>query len=248
MYENLLRKQFKQQYLIVSSQLKLILALIIFLLSIFSGVEGVSQSVMSETVLVRQANILGASIRNDKFQIVESKPAVQVSSVAIVSKKKNLFIISPTPTRAPNSNTSLQEKNTEKITTDKQAGSNSGNAIFSALNEYRAKNGKPLLAWDGGLANYAQSRAELYKSQGSLDGHAGFNDFIKNQDGFKKLGFLRLGENSGYGHNLDANSLIEQAYGMSPAHNENQLNRDWTHVGIGTAGSATNFIFGGNKR
>ncbi len=119
--------------------------------------------------------------------------------------------------------------------------------IFVALNNYRQRYGKGTLNWDENLANYAQSRAVYFVSKGDLDSHAGFSDYINNQDGFHKLGFMSLGENSSYGYTLEAVHLIEWVYAGDKPHDDNQLNSEWTHVGIGVSGGASNLIFGGKK-
>ncbi len=119
--------------------------------------------------------------------------------------------------------------------------------ILTALNQYRQTQGKGTLTWDDKLANFAQSRAEYFVAIGDLDSHAGFSDYINNQDGFHKLGFMSLGENSSYGYTLAAVHLIEWVYAGDKPHNDNQLNSKWTHVGIGVSGTATDLVFGGEK-
>jgi len=119
--------------------------------------------------------------------------------------------------------------------------------LLGALNNYRQKKGTTALIWNDNLANFAQSRADFFSKKGGMDNHAGFTDFINNQNGFNKLGFRSLGENSSYGYNLSATDLIEKAFGGHAPHDENQLNSKWTHVGIGVSGKATDFIFGGSK-
>jgi hypothetical protein len=56
-----------------------------------------------------------------------------------------------------------------------------------------------------------------------------------------------LGENSGYGSKLIGVHLIEWVYAADPAHNANQLDKQWSHVGIGIEGLGVVFIFGGSK-
>lgn len=119
--------------------------------------------------------------------------------------------------------------------------------ILIALNNYRQKHGKGSLAWDTGLAAYAQERTNYFVSLKRLDAHAGFSDFVDKQDGFIKLGFGGLGENSSYGYRLAGVHLIEWVYAGDKPHDDNQLNSAWTHVGIGVNGTATNLIFGGDK-
>jgi uncharacterized protein YkwD len=118
--------------------------------------------------------------------------------------------------------------------------------LFSALNSYRQKNGRSPLQWDNQLASYSRERANLYTRLGDTDGHAGFNTDTQNGLNYKFY-FYGLGENSSYGSIGDAQYIIEQWYGTSAPHNDNQLNTSWTHVGIGVSGNATNFVFGGGK-
>lgn len=119
--------------------------------------------------------------------------------------------------------------------------------LFNALNNYRAKNGVNTLAWDSKLADFAQTRANSFNQNRGLDNHAGFLDFINNQNGFQKLGFYKLGENSSWNISTSAVDLIEQVYTQDSGHKQNELNPGWSHIGIGVAGTSTDFIFGGNK-
>jgi uncharacterized protein YkwD len=134
---------------------------------------------------------------------------------------------------------------TVQVGTDKQMAVPQG--ILTALNTYRQKHGRGGLAWDNTLAQYAQLRANLFNSSGKLDGHAGFKDYLDNHDGFKKLGFANVGENSSLGYTLESVHLIEWVYAADKPHNDNQLNSKWSFVGIGVSGSATNLIFGGER-
>ena len=117
--------------------------------------------------------------------------------------------------------------------------------ILSALNAYRQTQGKGTLNWDQRLADYANSRAQTFKSMGTTDAHAGFENFLNNEDGFSKMGFNRLGENSYFGGGLTGTHLIEWVFSQSPGHNANQLD-SWSHVGIGTTDTSVNLNFGGN--
>lgn len=119
--------------------------------------------------------------------------------------------------------------------------------ILQALNTYRASRGIPPLVFDSTLQTFAQSRADQFISAGDMDSHAGFQNMLQD-DGFNKMGFDILGENSSYGEWGSPQNLIESIYASSPAHNESQLRTDWTHVGIGVSGHATNLVFGGKKR
>jgi uncharacterized protein YkwD len=119
--------------------------------------------------------------------------------------------------------------------------------ILDALNNYRQRYGRGQLAWDQKLIDYANSRASYFTSLNKLDSHAGFLDYVHNQDGFHKLGFASLGENSSIGYTLEGVHLIEWVYAGDKPHNDNQLNPQWQYVGIGVNGSATDLIFAANK-
>lgn len=115
---------------------------------------------------------------------------------------------------------------------------------FKALNLYRYTKGKSNLTWDGRLANYAYERAKYICENGS-DGHAGFSDYIDNQEGYKVLGFYKLGENMSTHMKFTATHLIEWMYAADPAHDGNQLG-DWSHVGVGIYDDCSDLIFGNN--
>ncbi len=119
--------------------------------------------------------------------------------------------------------------------------------VLAALNAYRNTSGRSTLSWDDKLASYAQSRADHMNSIQTTDKHEGFNRFLEQEDGFNKLGFYRLGENSYYGGPLNGTHVIEWVFAKSPGHDANQKDPDWTHVGIGVTDSTVNLIFGGSK-
>jgi uncharacterized protein YkwD len=119
--------------------------------------------------------------------------------------------------------------------------------ILNALNAYRQQHGSGSLIWDVNLTNYANERAKFFVATGTLDGHAGFSEYVNNQDGFTKLGFASLGENSSFGYRLSGVHLIEWVYAGDVPHNTNQLNSKWKYVGIGVNENATDLVFGGEK-
>jgi len=119
--------------------------------------------------------------------------------------------------------------------------------IFNALNEYRRVKGVSQLTWDDKLAGYAQTRAQFFSQQGKLDSHAGFQDFLENQNGFEVLGFNWLGENASYGYRLTGTHLIEWIYAGDEPHDQNQRNTRWAFVGVGVDGTSTCLIFGAGK-
>lgn len=120
--------------------------------------------------------------------------------------------------------------------------------IISALNLYRQTKGRGILIFDQKLSDYASRRADLFSSNNAMDSHAGFQDFITNQDGFNSLGFNSLGENSSLGYQLEGTHLIEWVFAGDAPHDTNQLNPEWTHVGVGVNGVAVDIIFGGRKK
>lgn len=121
------------------------------------------------------------------------------------------------------------------------------NEVLTALNEYRRIHGSGPVAWDERLANYALERAKYFTSIKNVDKHQGFEEKLKDEQGFRDLGFWSLGENASYGYRLEAVHLIEWMYAADKDHNQNQLEPRWTHVGIGIDGVATCLIFGKDK-
>jgi uncharacterized protein YkwD len=119
--------------------------------------------------------------------------------------------------------------------------------VFQALNSYRAAKGSSQLSWDDKLAQYSQGRAYQFKNIGTVDSHAGFNSFLENENGFEKMGYMRLGENSYYGGPLNGTHLIEWVFSQSPGHDANQLDNGWSHVGVGVTDTSVNLVFGGEK-
>ena len=119
--------------------------------------------------------------------------------------------------------------------------------ILDALNVYRERNGRGRLEWNQTLAEYAQSRSDFFAKNGNTDKHEGFNNYLKDENNYKKLGFRSLGENSSIGFQLLGVHLIEWVYAGDKPHNDNQLNSAWSHVGIGVTGTTTDLIFGGDK-
>ncbi|MDP3974384.1 MAG: CAP domain-containing protein [bacterium] len=175
--------------------------------------------------------------------------------------KSALFLITPAPTiQYINQQEQLQEQDDGKPWgVAKQVGPHTytlkvgqdpaiatPQEAYDALNEYRYKNGREKLQWSDNLTSYAKSRSDYFHSQGNTDAHAGFVDFLENQDGFAKLGFNHVGENSSYGFRLNGVHLIEWMYAGDEEHDANQLSTSWTHVGIGITGDSTDFIFAAN--
>lgn len=112
---------------------------------------------------------------------------------------------------------------------------------FQALNSYRSTKKRSLLLWDDRLAKYALERA-TYICQNGSDGHAGFSNYVQDQEGYKTLGFYSLGENMSVKMRFTATHLIEWMYAGDEAHDNNQLG-DWSHVGIGIYEDCSSLIF-----
>lgn len=116
----------------------------------------------------------------------------------------------------------------------------SAQELFSQLNLYRQQNGRSPLSWDTKLADYAQTRANVFAGMQNTDNHSGFDNYLRS-GGHNALCFFGLGENSSYGMVNDAKSIIDW-FGS-----QNQLNYSWSHVGIGLNGTAIDFVYGGGK-
>lgn len=134
---------------------------------------------------------------------------------------------------------------TIKLGSDERMGS--PKEIYEALNVYRNQNGSGYLEWNDVLAQYASQRAQLFKEIQKTDAHAGLNHYLNNEDGFNKLGFNHIGENSYFGESLLGVHIIEWLFAASKEHNANQLDKSWSHVGIGVTDTSVNVIFGGGK-
>lgn len=176
-------------------------------------------------------------------------------------KLADFSLASPSPFAAPSlsSNPILINKNSaKKIAISKTQinvlGESKQNEVLSpvslaqALNNLRSKSGVSSLNLNQKLSDFAKKRADFLASEGKLDNHSGFFDFLNKQDGFVKLGFFEVGENSSEGYTVSAFDLIEKIYGTHSPHREIQLDSKWTDVGIGVNGTFTDFVFAGKKR
>jgi uncharacterized protein YkwD len=188
-------------------------------------------------------------------QYPESSHEVQLNTAHFLS-----IAPSPSPTKTPKKQVAEQTKSAEEWGVAKKVGEGtytirvgndaemgSAQDVFNALNAYRAANGIGPLNWDDNLARYAQSRAEYMQSIQTTDQHAGFNHFLEAEDGFNKMGYYQLGENSYYGGKLSGTHVIEWVFAKSPGHDANQKNTEWSHVGVGVTDSTVNLNFGGRK-
>jgi uncharacterized protein YkwD len=192
------------------------------------------------------AAVKGAAVEND--------PGISDQNVAFLSQEITAQKVVPSATPIPIPKTEEKKYGKSRqigeytwtidVGDDERAGT--ADEIFQALNEYRKKNGKGTLSWNGKLAEFAKTRADKFASENKTDSHAGFKDYLNNQDGFTKLGFMRIGENSSYGYKVLGVHLIEWIYAGDAPHDNNQLSSDWTHVGVGVNGTSTNLIFAGS--
>lgn len=182
------------------------------------------------------------------------EPHLQLSTpplhkrLAIVSDEVIQSVV-PSPTPTPQWGKARQvDAHTWTIDVGKDSQMGSPQEILAALNVYRQAKGKGTLTMDMKLLNFAQQRADSFAAAHNLDGHAGFEDFIHNQNGFDQLGFYALGENSSYGYQVNGTHLIEWVYAGDKPHDDNQLSSDWSYVGIGVSGLATDLVFGGSRK
>lgn len=115
--------------------------------------------------------------------------------------------------------------------------------VFNALNDYRVTHGSNRLEWDDRLAVYGTTRAKYFTSIKALDGHKGFVEYTNNPDNLRTLGYWSVGENSSFGYRVSGVHLIEWVYAGDEPHNKNQLNPNWTRVGVGIDGESSDLIF-----
>lgn len=139
------------------------------------------------------------------------------------------------------------DENTWTMKVGEDARMSTTQELFEALNNYRQRHGVGRLSLDANLSKFAQDRAQTFSKLGKLDGHAGFLDYVKDENNIKKLGFWGVGENSSSGYQMLGVHLIEWIYAADKPHNDNQLDPSWTHVGIGISETATDLIFGKSK-
>lgn len=153
------------------------------------------------------------------------------------------------PTNIPIPTATIVEEQTTKTITNVKNDESMANAseIFNALNSYRREAGVPNLSRDNTLTELAGTRASTFLSNGSLDDHAGFRNYMDN-GGFEMSGFNGLGENSAQLPGpMHGDRIIKELFGASPSHNSSQLDPSWTHVGVAINGIFVNINFGKNK-
>lgn len=247
--------QSKQSLPIISNKTKLIFVCFVFIFSIWSGkITFLNELGKQHSLVLTVESAYFNSIDTAEYsadKTTDRKPYV-ISQIAIVQNK----FVYPTPTPELPKNIDMDlawgvakkvDTHTYTIKVQPDTKNASAQEIFNALNDYRRSYGSGALEWDNNLADFANRRADYFISINNLDSHKGFFDYLNNQDGFKKLGFGTVGENSSYGFTLEAVHLIEWVYGGDSEHNSNQLNTQWRFVGIGVKGSATDVVFASTK-
>ncbi len=201
-------------------------------------------------VLIALVTLLSVPFKDGKFSIpiIRTFPSTSssTSATAVVPQEK-VTVVHKTDDSEQWGVAKKIGEHTYTIKVGEDARMATAQEVVDALNAYRHTKGKGDLVVDSKLAEYAQGRADFFKSSGTTDAHAGFSHYLDNEDGFTKLGFSRLGENSYYGGPLLGVHLIEWVFGASQEHNANQLDGGWQFVGVGINGVAANLIFGGGK-
>lgn len=241
----------KKHNLLIPNKTKLIIVCVVFVASCISGKIPILNEINNKEPVVQTVESAysppesSAENRNDIKQI-------QIGQISIGQKYVLHPTIAPTykPADTANDIWGVAKKiDTHTYTMQLQADNKMGTAgeIFAALNTYRRQHGSGELKWDNALAGFASARAGYFNQINKLDNHNGFFDYLNNQDGFKKLGFSKVGENSSIGFTLEAVHLIEWVYAGDEEHNSNQLNKDWRYAGVGVNGSSTDFIFAADK-
>ena len=210
-----------------------------------------------DTIIVKDSKrVKPVTISNERLRREKSIAIRKERSTRILNNNYQPTITpTPTPTTrkkivSVNNNKILENISSTPTPTAQVHAISTGNAeqdLLSTLNNYRQKNGKNALSWDSTLASFAKERANKFDAEGKMDSHQGFQDMLSS-DGFARMGFNALAENSSYGDTRDPVYIIETLYGQSSGHNANQLSNEYTHVGIGASGKATDFVFGGRKR
>lgn len=185
-------------------------------------------------------------IKENKIVVPEEVFVIPINKITpTIAPVQKRIVLSPTPEVWGVAKQLNEVTWTMKIENDKRMGS--PKEILSALNEYRRRKGVSQLMWDDNLAKLAQSRAEAFDQIKSTDKHEGFKKYIDN-DGFEKLGFTWVGENSSFGYRLEGVHLIEWVFAGDKPHDDNQTNSRWNYVGIGTKGLGVDIIFGTGKK
>lgn len=113
--------------------------------------------------------------------------------------------------------------------------------LFVAVNEYRKAHGIGTLEKNDLLCSIAQNRANEQLSYGSLDSHAGFEKYARNQTDFDAMGEILYG---GVQNQLGVH-IVEWGWARSQTgHKESLEDRKWQNGCGGVAGLFAVFIFG----
>lgn len=169
--------------------------------------------------------------------LMQAWTTLNSKTLASTALPQEVVFASPSPQSKLNTKPAVKSVQTSRINKVQ---------ILKALNEYRSKNGIAALTIDEKLQNYAESRSNYLMTLGKLDKHSGHKEFMNN-NGFEKLGFNSVAENQSWNNQGSAEQLISEFYAKSSGHNKNQLNPEYTHVGIGINGAFTNIVFGGRR-
>jgi uncharacterized protein YkwD len=216
--------------------------LIIAVITCLSSISGVFESYSASPVSFASPQIIHKKKQRAKIQ------STQIQQLHIGQNSVPQIFISPTVVQPEAWGKAQQvDEHTWTIKVGDDAVMATAQEVLSALNTYRQQHGRGGLQWDDRLGEYAKSRSDYFLSTGKLDGHAGFSDYLDKQDGFTKLGFRSIGENSSLGYKQSGVHLIEWVYAGDKPHDDNQLDTKWHFVGIGVSGTATDLIFGGEK-
>ena len=113
--------------------------------------------------------------------------------------------------------------------------------IFQAVNVYRNTKGRSSLNWDEKLSSLARERVLELPTESKP--HEGFSRRMAKDGFWDEYGIVGAGENSSQGVRMTGTHLIEWIYASDEGHDRNQLNPEWSHVGIATSGSNSVLIF-----
>ncbi len=111
--------------------------------------------------------------------------------------------------------------------------------LYSALQDYRAANGRTHLVFEENLCVYARKRVEehlrrletLVPDDKPLDAHAGFQRDADSGELFKITDMKAVAENLAYlPAYTTATQIIEWGWDSSTSHRDAQLSNNWTHA------------------
>lgn len=116
--------------------------------------------------------------------------------------------------------------------------------ILAALNSYRKIHGRGEVKSDDNLCKLATWRAQTQDKAGTLDGHKGLEEYMKDPKHWEELNVSAIGENASYGYVLSGTHLIEWVFDSDVEHRDNQLNPNWNLGCAGISGVTVDIIFG----